>query len=327
MKPSHSSRCLLIVNPASGRTSKYKIIPEVLRLLRVSGIPFDIELSRAPGHARELARQAAAEGLHAVLACGGDGTVNEIASGLVGTQTAMGIIPAGSGNGLARHTGIPVDIRRSISIIAKNNIVAADYGTANDVPFFCTFGVGFDAAVSERCAREKRRGPIMYLRSAIEEYMKFEPERYSIEVDGRTITTDAFLVVACNASQYGNNAFIAPQASITDGLIDLTIVHAGDIFSQAQMGVDMLTGLIRRSKYIDIIRTPHARIVRHNSGAAHADGDSVQMPAAIDICCHPGQLRLIVPTHKQQFRPVITPVALTLRDITLSIGHLIYKRK
>ncbi|MCM1066756.1 MAG: diacylglycerol kinase family lipid kinase [Muribaculaceae bacterium] len=315
-------RFLLIVNPASGTISKHRIVPHLYRKMQRMGMDFDIVFTRGPGHGCELAREAAAQGRHAVLACGGDGTVNEIASGLTGSGTALGIIPTGSGNGLARHLGIPVDIDRSLGVIAEGNIIDADYGTANDLPFFCTFGVGFDAAVSERCAREHRRGVLMYLKNTINEYIKFSPEEYIIEVNGRVLTEKAFLVVCCNASQYGNNAFIAPQASITDGLLDLTIVHAGNIFTQAAMGVDMLTGLIRKNAYVDVVRTPEAKIIRKNAGAAHADGDSVRMPAEIIVKCHPGKLKVFSPTRATRFRPVITPAMLFMRDSFLAMRHL-----
>lgn len=313
---------LVIINPASGRVSKHRIIPHIYHRFNELGLDFDMAFTEGPGHGREIAAKAAADGVDVVVACGGDGTVNEIASALTGTQTALGIIPTGSGNGLARHIGIPVDIDRSLKIIAQNDVIAADYCTANDRPFFCTFGVGFDAAVSERCAREKRRGIVMYLRNTINEYLKFNPEQYTIEVNGHTITERAFLVVACNASQYGNNAFIAPQASITDGELDLTIVHAGNLITDALAGVDILTGLVRKNAYINVIRTRSARIVRHRGGAAHVDGDAVTMPLDIDVQCHPAQLRLVSPTSETRFVPLVTPTLLTMRDIGLALWHL-----
>lgn len=313
---------LLIVNPASGTISKHKIIPHIYKKMKHMGFDFETTFTRAPGHACELAKEAAEAGLYGVIACGGDGTVNEIATGLAGTETALGIIPSGSGNGLARHIGVPMDFDRSLKIIAEDNIVAADYGTANGKPFFCTFGVGFDAAVSERCAREHRRGILMYLKNTINEYLKFSPEEYTIEVNGNVLTERALLVVCCNASQYGNNAFIAPSASITDGQLDITIVHAGNFFTQAAAGVDMLTGLIRKNAFVDVIRTPRAVITRSRSGAAHIDGDSLRMPAQIDVCCHPGKLRIFAPTRKTAFRPIITPAMLFIRDVGLGLRHL-----
>ncbi len=313
---------LLLVNPASGAVAKLKIIDRVCHSLTHAGIDYDIVFTQRPGHATELAAAAAAEGRHAVLACGGDGTVNETASGLIGTDTALGIIPTGSGNGLARHLGIPVDIRRSIDVIAEDNIIAADYGTANGHPFFCTFGVGFDAAVSERCARERRRGVMMYLRNAISEYFKFRPEEYTIEIDGRTITEKAFLVVCCNASQYGNNAFIAPQASVTDGVLDMIVVHANNLITQSILGIDMITGLVRDNAAVSTFKASSVRIVRHEKGAAHADGDAMTMPEVIDIVCHPGKLKVLSPSKKTVFKPIVTPTALFFRDLGLAVCNI-----
>lgn len=287
------------------------------------GIDHKVAPTRAPGHATELARQAAADGYDFVIAVGGDGTVNEIAQGLIGTNTAMAIVPTGSGNGLARHLGIPVDIDSSLRVIAKHNIVTCDYGSANGRPFFCTFGVGFDAAVSERCARQKRRGLLMYLKNTINEYVNFSPEEYIIEANGQRITDRAFLVVVCNASQYGNNAFVAPEASVTDGELDITIVHAGNILTQALVGVDMLAGIIGKNALVETIRTRSAVIRRSNSGAAHLDGDAIVMPADIEIRCHHAKVKFFAPTKSTRFRPVITPIYLFLRDIFLSFRHLL----
>lgn len=315
-------RFLLIINPASGPIAKRRIVAPMLRRLNKAGIDYDIVFTRRPGHAVELAASAAAEGREAVIACGGDGTVNEIASALVGTQTAMAIIPTGSGNGLARHLGIPVDIYRSIDVIAQDNIIDADYGTANGRAFFCTFGVGFDAAVSERCAREKRRGIIMYLKNMLAEYVQYKPEEYIIEVDGKVITEKAFLVVCCNASQYGNNAFIAPYASITDGVLDVTIVHTDNLIAQAIVGVDLLAGFIRDNAFVDTFRAKSVRIIRKCDGAAHIDGDALSLPEVIDVKCHPGSIKLFSPTKETRFKPFITPTALFIRDIGSLIRNI-----
>lgn len=315
-------RCLMIVNPASGTISKHRVIPHVCDRLDKLGINYTVSNTRYPGHAKEIAAKAAADGYDVVIAVGGDGTVNEVASGLVGTSTALAIIPNGSGNGLARHLGIPVDIDISINVIARNNIIEADYGTANDKPFFCTFGIGFDAAVSERCARQKHRGFLMYLKNTFDEYINFSPEKYTIEANGQVITDRAFLVVACNASQYGNNAFVAPDASITDGELDITIVHAGNVISQAFVGVDMLTGFIGKNALVDTIRTSSAVIRRSDTGAAHIDGDAIKMPPVIEIKCHKGKLRIFAPTKSTRFIPILTPTYLFFRDMLLSVRHL-----
>lgn len=315
-------KTLLLVNPISGTVSKHRIVPYILRKMRSKGMDMDVARTEYPGHAHILAADAAKQGYDAVLVCGGDGTVNEAASGLVGTNTVLGIIPAGSGNGLARHLGIPVDVSRSLKVIAQRKVIKADYGTANDKPFFCTFGVGFDAAVSERFARQKRRGIMMYLKSAIDEYINFSPEEYTIEANGKVLTDKAFLVVVCNASQYGNNAFIAPDASVTDGELDLTIVHADNAFEHARFGIDLLTGFVGKNAQIDTIRVKSAKIRRTKEGVAHIDGDPKIMPCEIEIDCHPGAIKLFAPTEETRFRPLVTPTLMFARDVFIAIGSL-----
>lgn len=317
-------RVALIVNPASGTVSKLKIVPHVVEKLARLGIDIDTYNTSHAGHATELARHAALAGKYdAVLVCGGDGTVNEAACGLLGTDMPMAIVPAGSGNGLARHLGMPVDIDRSLNIFAHGNIIDADCGTANGSNFFCTFGVGFDAAVSERFARSRRRGLTTYLISALDEYVRFCPDEYVIEANGRTIAEKAFLVVVCNASQYGNNAFIAPNASITDGKLDVTIVHTGNLVQQALLGMDFITGYIGRNALIDTFRTSSLRIHRKDGGPAHIDGDPVEMPSDISIECRPAALKIFAPTKETSFKPIITPMSLFFRDMFLHCRHLI----
>lgn len=319
----NARKVLLIVNPASGTLSKHRVVPQVLKELKRHGFEVETVGTRGPGHATELSAEAARKGgYYAVLACGGDGTVNEVASGLIGTSTPMAIIPCGSGNGLARHLEIPVDIRRSVDVLAAGNVIDADYGTANGKPFFCTFGVGFDAAVSERFARQKRRGLIMYLKSAIDEFVNFSPENYIIEVNGKTISDRAFLIVVCNASQYGNNAFIAPYASVTDGELDVTVVHNRNLIETAVLGVDFITGYIGDNAMVDTFKAKSVRITRAAKGAAHFDGDPVVVPPVIDIECHAAQLKLFAPTDHTRFRPILTPITLFLRDAALRISQI-----
>lgn len=314
---------MLVVNPASGTVSKHRIIPHLCRKLDAMGIEYDIAPTDGPGHATVLARQAVDEGREALLVCGGDGTVNEAASGLIGSHTAMGILPSGSGNGLARHLGIPVDIDSALKVIGGHNIIRADYGTANGNPFFCTFGVGFDAAVSERCARQRRRGIMMYLKNAFDEYIKFNPEEYIIEANGKVITEQAFLVVCCNASQYGNNAFVAPNASITDGELDITIVHKGNLVSRAMVGMDMLTGLIGKNALVETFRARSATIIRKTDSAAHVDGDVIRLDKSIEVKCHHAGIDVFSPTDRTRFVPLLTPTRLMLRDAFLGARKLL----
>lgn len=317
-----TDRLLLIVNPNSGTVAKSRLLPTITGCLEHFSLSYDLVFTREAGHGRELARQAVCEGYRGVLACGGDGTVNEIGSALVGSDTALGIVPCGSGNGLARHLGIPVDVEGSVRIIAENHIIDADYATGNDTPFFCTCGMGFDAAVSQRASGEKKRGLAMYIRNAASEYVNFTPNEYIIECEGKELTREAFIVAICNASQYGNNAFIAPQASITDGLLDVMVVRSNNLLQHAIVGVDMLTGNIGNNTMVDSFRTNELKITRKSPGPVHFDGDYCQMPEVIDIKCHPGALKLFTSQRDITFRPLVTPLQLLVRDVGLEIKHL-----
>lgn len=314
----------LIINPIAGTLSKHGLESWLLPRLGRMGYDVDVAYTRGPGDATVLAREAASRGDYGVLACGGDGTVNEIATGLIGTRTALGILPAGSGNGLARHIGIPVDIARSLHVIEEDNIADCDYGEVNGRPFFCTFGVGFDAAVSERFARKNRRGLNTYITSAVDEFLTYTPQTYEIVAGDHVITDRAFLVVVCNASQYGNNAFIAPAASIRDGLLDVTVVHNGNLLSHAMSGLEMITGTIGTHGKIETFRAADITIRRpEHATVAHIDGDPVDMPDTLDIRCRPGQLRIFITANKPRFRPIITPLSLMLRDWHITLSRLL----
>lgn len=315
-------RILLIINPISGTRSKRRLRRIIEKRISAMGHDLTVAETRGPGHATELARNAAGEGFDAVFACGGDGTVNEVARGLIGSGVPMAILPAGSGNGLARHIEMPPDPLLALKTIKRSHIVDCDYCTVNGTPFFCTFGLGFDAAVSHRFAKSRRRGLITYLKSAIDEFLKFDHQTYTLDANGASVSVDAFLIACCNASQYGNNAFIAPTASITDGLLDITIVHSGNPLSQVLVGVELLAGSIASGGLIDVMRTPAVTIERDSPGIAHIDGESVELPARLEIKCHHGGLLMFAPVKHYRFKPLLTPARLFFRDIAVGISAL-----
>lgn len=319
-------KLLLIINPISGVGSKETIENLVSSRLEPLGYKITTAYTCARGDATRLAQNAVNEGFYGVIAAGGDGTVNETANALCDTETALGIIPCGSGNGLARHLGIPLMPEKAIDIIAENNVIKSDYGTVNGKHFFCTFGVGFDAAVSSNFAKQRRRGKLAYVRSAIEEYIKFHPQVYTVSANGHVITEKAFLIAVCNASQYGNNAYIAPRASLTDGLLDITIIHAGTPLTEARAGVDMFTGVINSNTLIHTFRAPAAVIYRQSEGAAHLDGEPYTMDDTMDIKCHPGALRIFTPAKEIKFRPILTPLENLAKDIQTSITRVFSKK-
>ena len=315
-------RIMLIVNPISGTGNK-KDVPEVVeRTLAAEGYSTDVRFTGGRGDATMFASEASDKGYYGVLACGGDGTVNETARALCGSQTALGILPAGSGNGLARHLGIPMDVELAMEIVCQRNVVPSDYGSVNGVPFFCTFGMGFDAAVSHRFARQNHRGLLSYVRSALSEYVQFRPTTYTISANGKLLTEKAFLVAVCNASQWGNNAYIAPEASLTDGLLDITVVHSGSPIDAAVMGMDIFTGFISKNTMVHCFRAPAAVIYRSEKGEAHVDGEPMMLDEILDVKCHRGALRLFTPIDRDRFRPIVTPIKEMLRDARLSLNHI-----
>ncbi len=306
---SDGRKCLLIVNPRSGTSvRKGKIIKKAIETFLAAGWNVEAKVTKRPAHATELAADAAADGVEAVVAMGGDGTVNETARALCNTSSTLGIIPMGSGNGLARHLNIPMDAIAAIDVIAGGKSQACDYCTVNDRPFFCTFGVGFDAAVSNRFAsRPDHRGLLNYIRSVLAEFVRYKPEIYTISSDKETLTERAFVIACCNAAQYGNNAFIAPKASVTDGLMDVTVLHSGNWLSRALSGIDLLAGSIHDGARARMFRTDHVTIRRRNPGLVHLDGDPAQMGRHLEVRCHPGALRVFSPG-EMHVKPLLTPL-------------------
>lgn len=305
-------RTLLIINPISGTLSKEGLEERVRHRLEPHGFSLECVTTTHAGHGSELARRAADEGFHAVIAAGGDGTVNEVASALAGTDTALGILPFGSGNGLARHMYGSIDIDRALDVIAADVVTDCDFGTANGRPFFCTFGLGFDAKVSREFADMPQRGLVSYVRSAIQEWLKFSPTSYEIHTGSQIIKVKAFIVAVCNASQYGNNAYIAPKASVHDGLLDITVIHAGNPLTQALAGVELFTGRLDKNILIQTFQVERA-VIRRLPGPAHIDGEPCIMPQSTRVVCHKGELRMFTDPDKPPFRPFFT-LATSLRD-------------
>ena len=292
----------------------------------------DLRFTAHGGHATELAREAVERGYYGVIACGGDGTVNEAARGVCGSSTALGIIPLGSGNGLARHLGVPLTIRGACKVIAEDRILESDYATANGRPFFCTFGVGFDAEVTDKFAKLPGRGLKTYLKAVFEEYFRFKADTYTIICDGQRLTEQALLVAVCNASQYGNNAYIAPNASIKDGLLDVTIIHHGNLLENTFAAMDMLSGMTGKTATSTTLRTPSLKIIRSNGGPAHFDGEPASIEDEIDIRCHHKALHLFSTEKKHKLHaimapeiPFLSPIALTVRDLRFKLYNLLIK--
>ena len=263
----------LIINPISGNHSKAEIPKLVEQVLDKDVFDHEIVFTEYAGHASELAKQFAAEGIDIVVAVGGDGTVNEVARSLVHTETALGIIPCGSGNGLARHLCLPMDTKKAIDIINHCKIESFDYGLINDLPFFCTCGMGFDAFISLKFAEAGKRGPITYVENVLKEGLKYKPETYEVEDGTGTHRHKAFLIACANASQYGNNAYIAPGATMKDGEMDVIIMEPFNALDAPQISMDLFLKTLGNNSKIKTFRAKEIHIRRKQPGAIHYDGD------------------------------------------------------
>lgn len=289
-------KAVFIINLISGTSDKAAIPGLIDQYLDKTQFEYEIAVTQYAGHASEIAAKAKDDGVDVVVAIGGDGTVNEVARAIVHSSTALGIIPCGSGNGLARHLLLPLNVRKAIEVINRCEIRQLDYGIINDYPFFCTCGMGFDAFVSMKFAEAGKRGPITYVENVLREGLKYKPETYTIEDDNGTLQYKAFLISCANASQYGNNAYIAPQASMSDGLMDVIIMEPFDVFEAPQISIEMFSKTLDKNSKIKTFRTRHLHIHRDKPGVIHYDGDPVMTGADIDVELKPKGINIIVNT-------------------------------
>lgn len=266
-------KIVFIVNPISGTHNKKYILNLLPQKLDSSLFEWHVAQTEYAGHATLLSEEYAAKDYDAIVAIGGDGTVNEVARSLIHKKTALGVIPCGSGNGLARHLQIPMEPVGAIKVINRFAVKSLDYGTINSNPFFCTCGVGFDAFVSSKFATAGRRGIMTYLENTLREGLKYKPETYEIEIEGEKVKYRAFLIACANASQYGNNAYIAPQASMSDGMLDVTIMEPFNVVEAPQIAFQLFNKTLLQNSRIKTFRCKHLHIHRNKPGVIHYDGD------------------------------------------------------
>ncbi len=293
-------KIIFIMNPISGTARKAGIPRIIEKVLDKEYYDFSIIQTNYCGHAYEIATNAKNDGCDVVVAVGGDGTVNEVAKAIVHSDTALGILPCGSGNGLARHLMLPLDMQKAVEIINKHTVHDLDYGLINNIPFFCTCGMGFDAFISMKFAEAGKRGPVTYLENILREGLKYKPETYEIKDDNGTSLYRAFLLSCANASQYGNNAYIAPQASMSDGLLDVTIIEPFDMLEAPQISIDMFNKTLDKNSKIKTFKTKHIHVHREKAGFIHYDGEPVMTDADVDISVVNKGIKIIVNPYAQK---------------------------
>jgi len=286
-------KALFIINPISGGKNKDGVPDLIEKHFDAGKFEPVILFTDSVSHARQLAKEAVSK-FDLVVAVGGDGTVNEVASAIVGSNTALGIIPFGSGNGLARFLQVPMDTVEAIKTLGSGHIESIDSGTLNGNPFFNMAGMGFDAHIAEVFSHNKKRGFISYIKSAFEEINKYKPQLYKIEIDGKSYEREAFMVSFANSSQYGNNAHISPHASVQDGLLDVCVIKQFPFWRLVEMGIRMITKTADRVKFLEIIRGAEITVRRTATGPIHLDGEPQMQTADIHVKVIPASLKVIV---------------------------------
>jgi YegS/Rv2252/BmrU family lipid kinase len=299
-KPAESGiregRMRFIFNPCSGKRRNARLLPIVRSLIASRSLDADLVTTEGPGHATELAGEAVAGGCARVVAVGGDGTVNEVAQALVNSNTTLALVPCGSGNGLARHLGLPGLPEKALELAADPgaSLASMDTGSVNGHPFFNAMGLGLDAEVSRRFNGIKRRGLPAYAKTALEVFFQRRTERCVITFDDRSQALEAMLIAVANSDQYGNGAFVAPGARVDDGLLDLVAVQPVGIFGAAALGFRLFSGSFDRSSRVHHIRGEQFIIGRPFAGTVHTDGEIHETGAILKISVHPHSLSIVV---------------------------------
>ncbi|MEQ9262832.1 MAG: diacylglycerol kinase family lipid kinase [Owenweeksia sp.] len=287
-------KTLFIVNPISGTRDKAKLIEQLKSEVSRAQFDYHIEFTKGPSHATDIAMEAAENKMDLVVAVGGDGTVNETACGLIHTDTTLGIIPIGSGNGLGRHLQIPTNPLKAIRSLHESKEMQIDVCTANNIPFFNVAGVGYDARVAHDFAQKPTRGFLTYVQSVLSQWHRYKPKKYKLQTPTGSFKKRALLISFANGSQFGNNAFIAPKASISDGLMDVSILDKFPGFAVPMVAMQLFSKNIEDSRYSDIFRTNEV-IVKQKSKKVHLDGEPFKLGKKIHFKVLPGALNILAP--------------------------------
>lgn len=286
-------KALFIINPVSGGKKKDGVPALIKKHLDTNLFDYTIVYSTIEKPIRAIAKEAMAN-IDIIVAVGGDGTVNEIASAIAGTEKVLGIIPYGSGNGLSRFLKIPMDPVKAIQNINKTRTEVMDAGKVNGQWFFNMAGVGFDAHISEVFSHGKHRGFKSYFESSVKEISNYKAQYYHIDIDGEVYEREIFMLCFANSSQFGNNAHVSPDASLHDGLIDVVFVKQFPVIRLLEMGLRMLTKQVESSKYVEIKRGSHIKVTRRGPGPLHLDGEPQIIGSELEIKVVPNSLKVIV---------------------------------
>lgn len=304
METTSKKTVYVIINPKSGTSGKQDLPHRIAEQLDPRKFTVHIFITGYAGHGSEIAREAVERGVDYVIAVGGDGTVNEVGKELVHSNTALGIIPLGSGNGLGRDLKIPTNAKKALEIIAEEYVETIDYGKANGDIFFCTCGMGFDAEVANKVAGKKQRGTLMYFTNMLDAFFKQKPHTYKIECPEGTVEEAAFVVTCANATQYGYNAHIAPHADIQDGLMNIAILQPLKLLDVPKTSMQLFASKIDSNSKMKELKTNRVTITRDKEGVMHIDGDAKKVGKVLEVEIIAKGLKVLLPKNPPKPNPL-----------------------
>ena len=285
-----------IHNPISGK-GKQKNIPQLIgRHLDLMKFDFQIFNSEYAGHMSTLTIEALFEGFEIIIVVGGDGSVNEVFPNLIDSNIVFGIIPCGSGNGLARFLNIPMNPKKAIRLINKLPIQKIDTAEINGHPFISIAGVGFDSHVADLFSKSTKRGFWSYFKISLKAYSSYDENEYQIILNnGQTEKIKAWMICFANSNQFGNNVIISPKAKINDGLIDICIVEKFPFWAIPFSMILVFTGLVDKSRYYKRVAAQKVSIKSQQKQMVNIDGEAIPMDSEIELNVVPSSINIICP--------------------------------
>jgi diacylglycerol kinase (ATP) len=291
----NNEKVLFIINKFAGGGFQPKLEGKILDVCARYNAECTIEFTQKRGDATELARTGVADGYKKIVAVGGDGTVNEVAQGLVNSSGSLGIIPKGSGNGLARHLRLPLSLEKAVENIFVSNAISIDTFTLNKRLSLNVSGIGFDGHVANQFGKDGKRGLIGYARLTVKEFSRFQEFKTSISVDGKPFEADAFIIAIANSSQYGNNARIVPIASVTDGVLHVALVKKVSLIHSPAFALRFLSGNLMHSSFYKLFSGKNIQINVNTPCPYHVDGEGAGVDTSFDISISPRSLNILIP--------------------------------
>ena len=287
---------LFIVNPKAGITMKNKLFMRLLagHYLDADRYKPEIQFTKYANHATELAKEAVEKGIPTIVAVGGDGTINEVASALVNSKVTLGILPTGSGNGLAHYLKIPMNLIKALRVINKGNSRLIDTVHINQRLCTSISGIGFDATVADKFASSGVRGLLSYMRIILQEFRTYQPLEYKMNIDGKKIKRTALMISFANSDQFGFHSRIAPQARIDDGWMDICVVRKPTLSKVLFIAPRVFFGTIGKTGYVEYFKAREVLLDNTAGSKINIDGEAVTMEENAKIRVNPLSLRVIV---------------------------------